>query len=142
MSSSSYPIVAVNAVIFDSSDRVLLTRRVDNGLWCLPGGLVEFGETVVQALLRELDEEVGVRPTHSELTGVYSSNNVEQVSTAGRSSIILAFRCDLAGQVPGTSDEVSAAHYFELAGLPLGIVENHSRRAFDAAHRSGVPVVD
>src|SRR5687768_13545979 len=108
--------------------RVLLTQRADNGLWCLPGGLVEFGETVEQALVRELSEEIGVVVERADLIGVYSVNNVVVSATAKRCSIILAFRCAITGQVPGVSDEVRAVRYFDPTELPVELVENHAER--------------
>lgn len=54
------------AVVRDAAGRVLLGRRAEHvhqgGLWEFPGGKVEHGEDVQQALARELNEEVGIRP--------------------------------------------------------------------------------
>ena len=47
-----------SAVIFGKeSERVLLTRRTDNGLWCLPGGGMDAGESATEACVREVFEE-------------------------------------------------------------------------------------
>jgi 8-oxo-dGTP diphosphatase len=57
------PQLAVSAVIFRDS-KVLLLRRAKspgNGFWSLPGGRVEFGESLATALAREVDEETGLR---------------------------------------------------------------------------------
>lgn len=61
------PIIGVGAIIF-SNNRVLLARRGQDpgkGEWSLPGGAAEVGETLAQAVVREVKEETGltVRPT-------------------------------------------------------------------------------
>lgn len=54
------PVVGVTAVPRTSDGRVLLIRRGDTGTWGLPGGTLEWGETLSDALGRELEEEAGV----------------------------------------------------------------------------------
>jgi 8-oxo-dGTP diphosphatase len=54
------PVVAICAFARVPDGRVLLIRRADNGMWCLPGGTLEWGETLTTGLGRELDEEGGV----------------------------------------------------------------------------------
>ncbi|MFV0278909.1 MAG: 8-oxo-dGTP diphosphatase MutT [Parahaliea sp.] len=57
-------------VILDADGNILLTQRAEDahqgGLWEFPGGKVEPGESVQQALARELHEELGIVPTASE----------------------------------------------------------------------------
>jgi 8-oxo-dGTP diphosphatase len=61
---SNNPVHVATAAVFDESGRVLITRRPDHvhqgGLWEFPGGKVEEGESVSDALARELHEEVGI----------------------------------------------------------------------------------
>ena len=72
------PILAVDVVIeFDSGEVVLIKRKYDpyKGYWALPGGMVEIGETVEQAAIREVREETGLDISISHLVGVYSEPN-------------------------------------------------------------------
>ena len=54
------PVVGIAAVARTRDDRILLIRRADTGTWGLPGGTLEWGETLRVALGRELEEEAGV----------------------------------------------------------------------------------
>jgi ADP-ribose pyrophosphatase YjhB (NUDIX family) len=65
--------VGCNAIVFDSTrQRVLLLRRADNGWWCLPGGMMNAGESIGEACAREVLEETGLRVRIKRLVGVYS----------------------------------------------------------------------
>lgn len=67
------PVLAVGIVVFHD-DRVLLVRRAkapSAGLWAIPGGRVELGETLQQAAERELLEETGHRPVRLEAMADY-----------------------------------------------------------------------
>jgi 8-oxo-dGTP diphosphatase len=54
------PVVGITAVARTRDGRILLIRRADTGTWGLPGGTLEWGETLRVALDRELEEEAGV----------------------------------------------------------------------------------
>ena len=63
-----------SAVLLDGNrEKILLTQRADNGLWCLPSGGVEAGESVTEACTRETWEETGLRVQVERLTSVFSS---------------------------------------------------------------------
>jgi dTDP-glucose pyrophosphorylase/8-oxo-dGTP pyrophosphatase MutT (NUDIX family) len=59
-------------VIFDENRRVVLERRSDCGWWCLPGGRVDPGETVLATALREAEEETGLRVEPTFFLGLFS----------------------------------------------------------------------
>lgn len=65
------PIPVVRLIVQDGEGRVLVLRRkgsvYGNGRWCLPGGKVDFGETVVEAAAKELREETSLECTSASL---------------------------------------------------------------------------
>jgi len=65
-------VVAVTAAIRNTQGKLLLIERTDNGLWALPGGAQDIGESVVQAARREVNEETGVDVEITGLSGIYS----------------------------------------------------------------------
>ncbi|NHD16403.1 MULTISPECIES: NUDIX domain-containing protein [unclassified Actinopolyspora] len=65
-------VVAVAVVVRDESGRVLLIERTDNGLWALPGGAQDLGETTREAAVREVAEETGLTVEVTDIVGIYS----------------------------------------------------------------------
>ncbi|MEJ8843315.1 NUDIX domain-containing protein [Lacibacter sp. H375] len=64
---------AVAAAIFNEKGEILLQRRKDVNQWCIISGHVEFGETIEQAMLREIEEETNSTADLIRFIGVYSS---------------------------------------------------------------------
>ena len=60
----------VSAIVTDDRDRVLLTRRADNGMWAVVSGILEPGEEPAVAAVREVLEETGVAAEIVRLTSV------------------------------------------------------------------------
>ena len=54
------PVVGIAAVATTRDGRILLIRRADTGTWALPGGTLEWGETLHSAINREMEEEGGI----------------------------------------------------------------------------------
>ena len=65
-------VVAVAAVVLDDLGRVLMIERANNGLWAIPGGAQDVGETTAAAAVREVREETGVDVEVTGLVGIYS----------------------------------------------------------------------
>ena len=77
-----------HAIIFNSEGNVLLLKRTyGNKGWSLPGGSVEPGETIHQALFRECKEELGVDVKDAVLTGVYYHSTINTQAVIFRCSI-------------------------------------------------------
>ncbi len=115
--------IGVFAVI-ESEGKILLARRRDIGWWNLPGGGMEAGETVDDALRREIREEVGLEIHIDYLVGVYSKPQKHEV--------VLTFFCHPASGTPGPSDEVSEVGWFTPDALPEPLLPKHRQRLQDA----------
>ena len=125
-----------SAVIFDESRRkVLLTRRADNGLWCLPGGAVDPGESVEEACTREVFEETGLRSRVTRLVGVYSDPHklIEYPDGAKAQIVALSFEAEITGGTMGLSSETSGIDFFALEEIArMDLLLNHEQRILDA----------
>ena len=115
--------VSVFAIIFEGS-RVLLAHRRDIDWWNLPGGGMEAGETVEQAIRREVLEETGLEVEIERLVGVYSKPQKNEVA--------LAFHCVVAGGQARASEEIRECRYFALDALPPNTLPKHRQRIEDA----------
>lgn len=69
-----HPITGTSIIPVLPDGRIVLIRRRDNGLWGLPGGMVDWGKDISSAVRRELAEETGLEVAQiRRLVGVYSS---------------------------------------------------------------------
>lgn len=108
----TYPrhIVAVSGIVTDSRGRILLVKGDRRG-WEPPGGQVELGEDLVDALKREILEESGVEVEAVKLVGVYS--NLGRPERGLAEQVNFAFRCVWVGGEPCAGDECTEAGWFE-----------------------------
>lgn len=123
-----------SAAIFDEHERILLTKRQDNGQWCLPSGGLEPGESAAEACAREVLEETGLSVVVKRLVGVYSHPDQLSVYPDGNKVQIIAlhFEAEIVGGELGLSDETSDFGYFtmeEVEGLEM--LGRHKERILD-----------
>lgn len=119
----------VAAVLFNEKKQVLLVKRNDNGLWSLPMGHLEAGETVTEAIRRELHEETGLVVEVQSLIGIYS-DPVSQVfsypSGVTTHFITLCFLCrTITGCIQADYSEVREAAFFDPNQLPFQMLNIH-----------------
>lgn len=117
----SEQIPCVGAVVHDRHGRLLLIRRAQEpglGLWSLPGGRVEPGETDEQAVIREVHEETGLRVRAGRLLG-----RVERPAGNGGVFAIADYLCEVVGpEEPRGDSDASDARWVDAvnyAALPL-----------------------
>jgi 8-oxo-dGTP diphosphatase len=113
--------------------RILLVRRGRppfQGQWALPGGFVEVGETVEQAVLRELQEETGLGATEVQLLGVYSQPGRDPRGP----TVSVAFRVRGRPAVPHGGSDAREARWLPIAQAhPLAF--DHEQIVQDAVRR-------
>ena len=131
---------AVSAIVTDRDGRILLQRRSDNGRWGVPGGGVEIGETVRDAVVREVREETGLSVEVVRLIGVYSDPAFQVVRYPDGNVVhyvSLFFQCQIRGGELATCDETLELGFFEPRDLPGSLLPMHRIRIQDAL--SGAP---
>lgn len=123
-----------SAAIFDEQGRVLLTKRQDNGQWCLPGGGVEPSESVAEGCIREVFEETGLSVRVRRFVGVYSHpDQLTVYSETDKFQIVaLHFEAEIIGGKLGLSDETSDFGYFTMKEVEsLEMLGRHKERILD-----------
>lgn len=117
-------IPAASAIIENDQGEILLHRRRDNDSWALPGGTMEFGESITGTVKREVKEETGLDIEPVSLVGVYSDPNhaIEYTDGEVRQEFSLCFACKILHGTLRVSEESHALQFFsprEIAGLDM-----------------------
>lgn len=123
-----------SASIFDEQGRIFLTRRADNGQWCLPGGGMESGESVTEACVREVWEETGLRIRVKRLVGVYSHSDQLVVYADGNKAHVVAlhFEAEIIDGEPTLSNETTDFGYLAIDEIQsLDFLGRHRERIVD-----------
>jgi 8-oxo-dGTP diphosphatase len=116
--------IGVFALIFNDEKQILLGHRRDIDWWNLPGGGMESGETVDEALCREVREETGLEVKVERLVGVYSKPQKQEV--------VLTFLCLVIGGTLQSTEETRESRYFAPDTLPGNTLPKHRQRIEDA----------
>jgi ADP-ribose pyrophosphatase YjhB (NUDIX family) len=130
--------VGCSAAILNDEGKVLLTRRLDNGQWCLPSGGMDAGESPAETCIREVFEETGLHVRVTRLVGVYSDPNQLVIYVDGNKVQIVAvhFEAEVTGGTLGLSNETSAFGYFSLVEMEgLEMLGHHKWRIEDTLAR-------
>lgn len=118
------PLVGVGAIIIEN-DRVVLVKRLHPPLqseWSIPGGVLEVGELVREAAIREAREETGLTVEAGELLGVYDRVLRSPEKRVRYHYVLIDFLCRrVAGNLAAASDAAEVRWFAreELPGLAL-----------------------
>jgi len=120
MSESPYP--AVDIIIRTKAGVVLIERKNYPYGWAIPGGFVDYGETVEHAAVREALEETGLRVKNLKLFGVYSDPKRDP-----RGHIISIVFTATATGAPRASSDAAGIGVFTKKTLPKQIAFDHKK---------------
>ena len=135
----------VAAVILNEAGDVLLEERADFGLWGLPGGGIEIGESVTEAIVREVLEETGLVVQITRLVGIYSAPRDLVIAAYPDGAIVhwvnITFECErLSGELLVSPESTNVA-FHPADALPPNTLPGHLIRIEDALARSPTPFI-
>lgn len=124
------------AAVYDKErTAILITKRSDNALWCLPGGGMDPGESIQEACLREVKEETGLDIKLERLFAVYSTPNRVTKYEDGNivQHVTLCFDATLLTETVTISAEVSEVYWVRADQLEyFDWFPNHRERVSDS----------
>jgi|SRR6516162_706505 mutator protein MutT len=120
------PIIGVGAVIVDG-DRALLVRRATEplkGEWSIPGGAVELGETLQDAVRREALEETGIAAEPGQVLEVFDSIFDDELGRVQYHYVLIDYLCRPISGEARASGDVSEVKWVSQAELPRLTLRN------------------
>jgi 8-oxo-dGTP diphosphatase len=137
------PLVGVGAIIIQGNQVVLVKRGHAplQGKWSIPGGVLEIGETLRKAAIREAFEETGLSIEPGELLGVFERVLPDEKGRMKYHYVLIDFLCRRVAGELAAGDDADEVRWFrrdELAALELAReTEEVILKGFEKAQKSG-----
>ncbi|MFW5738884.1 MAG: NUDIX hydrolase [Myxococcota bacterium] len=136
-----HPVAGVLAIARTREGKYLLIRRSDTGTWSMPGGTLEWGETVRDALVREVKEEAGATVLEiGRLVGVYTRPDRDIRFHAV--TVAVEVTVDASELGPSNPLEILEARVFERDEIPASLAMGTEDMLRDALNAGGDPVIE
>nr|MDO8135129.1 NUDIX hydrolase [Candidatus Njordarchaeum guaymaensis] len=129
------PALTVDIIIVGKTGSIILVKRLNppfKGDWALPGGFVEYGETVEAAAAREAKEETGIDIKLIKIVGVYSAPDRDP---RGHTVSICFLAREVGGELKADTDAKEATG-FQPSSLPKKLAFDHGQMLIDAGVRN------
>ena len=112
---------AVDAIIIRDNQMLLIKRGAEpfKGLWALPGGGIEYNQTVEDALRNEVQEETGLVMKSMKFLNIYSDPARDP-----NQSITVAYLVEAEGE-PKAGDDAASYEFFSLDNIPVTMAFDH-----------------
>ncbi len=131
------PVLGVGALIYQG-DSILLVQRGNEplkGLWALPGGAVETGEYLEDAIVREVREETGLQVKASSIATVFERIMRDETGGAEYHYVLVDYFCDVLGGNLEAGDDSAQAEWVPLSELDRFSLTEGTRQVIDALSR-------
>ena len=136
---------AVAAAIFNDAGEILLQKRNDVEQWCIISGHVEFGETIEEAILREIEEETNTKAIITRFIGVYSTPASQTYHYAERTVqyVTSYFEARLTNVIPinFSNNETKELKFFNPGNLPADMALINANWLEDALSKNEMAFV-
>jgi len=127
-------VLGVGAIIL-SQERVLLVERGKEplaGYWSLPGGVVETGERLEDALVREVWEETGLHVTADSIATVFERIMPDATGACEYHYVLVDFYCTVTGGQPRPGDDSARVEWFAIEELSALLITDGTRQVIHA----------
>lgn len=115
---------AAGVIVTDSNNKILLIKRSDDGNWCIPGGVMDVGESIEETAKREVLEETNINIEEMKLLNVYSGGQQHHIYPNGDEVYfvnVVFFSSTYSGDFKVDGIESAEIKFYNIDELPENI---------------------